>query len=569
MELKNKIICIVVLLIMFFALLILSFVFNNQKERTITNVLSPVEFILDDNEKFVLEIQVFDSDYTTGNRELAKKLGITEDEAFILGNLGKYWAKNLVEGRRVQIGDEDFVYHKFGYLTRLKNSSFAFIDGKPINQQAFNRQLGAIRCGKFVILDLDNDIAYPISKVNREKVKNFVVVRKNHVKNINKNFAQNAEIAIQNTTTTYNPIYQNRSIKILVSDLTTKIVPDRTCSSEICKEIVSNIDRAKNTIDMAIYGYSSTPNIEKAIERAKARGVKIRLVYDVDSKGGNIYPNTFEFLKLIPNSVSDKNSAEVRNTMHNKFYVFDNSTVITGSANLSHTDMSGFNSNSIIVINSPEVAEFYTQEFNQMYNGKFHNDKLSIKNKNWENINIFFSPQDKCISNAILPLIKQAKKYIYIPAFVITEKRVTSELINAKNRGVDVRVIADALNVSTQHSKHKELRNAGILVKAENYAGKMHSKTMIIDDEYLVIGSMNFSNSGEKRNDENMIILHDKDAAKFYKKFFIYQWNRIPDKWLRYNPRAEGVDSIGSCSDGIDNNYDGKTDKEDVGCKGK
>ena len=95
----------------------------------------------------------------------------------------------------------------------------------------------------------------------------------------------------------------------------------------------------------------------------------------------------------------------------------------------------------------------------------------------------------------------------------------------------------------------------------------MHSKIIIIDDEYLIIGSMNFSNSGEKRNDENMIVLKDSGAAKFYKQFFIYQWNRIPDKWLKYTPRAEGVDSIGSCSDGIDNNYDGKTDMEDVGCK--
>ena len=150
---------------------------------------------------------------------------------------------------------------------------------------------------------------------------------------------------------------------------------------------------------------------------------------------------------------------------------------------------------------------------------------------------------------------------------MITEKRVTSELINAHNRGVDVKIIADALNASTKHSKSKELRSAGIQVKAENYAGKMHSKSMIIDDEYLIIGSMNFSNSGENRNDENMIVLHDKGAAEFYKKFFIYQWQKIPDKWLNHTPRAEGRDSIGSCSDGIDNNYDGKTDMEDEACR--
>ncbi len=61
--------------------------------------------------------------------------------------------------------------------------------------------------------------------------------------------------------------------------------------------------------------------------------------------------------------------------MHNKFYIFDDKVLITGSANLSHTDMSGFNSNSIVVINSPLVAAIYKQEFEQMFEGKFHTEK--------------------------------------------------------------------------------------------------------------------------------------------------------------------------------------------------
>ena len=66
--------------------------------------------------------------------------------------------------------------------------------------------------------------------------------------------------------------------------------------------------------------------------------------------------------------------------MHNKFYIFDNKIVITGSANLSHTDMSGYNSNAIIVIKSAEVAKIYTEEFNQMYEGKFHSNKILTEN---------------------------------------------------------------------------------------------------------------------------------------------------------------------------------------------
>ena len=82
-----------------------------------------------------------------------------------------------------------------------------------------------------------------------------------------------------------------------------------------------------------------------------------------------------------------------------------------------------------------------------------------------------------------MPIIENAKSYIYIPIFVITENRVVEALIKAKQRGVDIRLISDALNASSKYSKIKVLRANGIPVKIENYAGKMHSKTMIADDK--------------------------------------------------------------------------------------
>ena len=563
MGFNKKVICIIFILIMFIALVVINILSNSHGEKTVLKVNSPIEFLFEDGSYGISGYDCFDSSYSEKNKNLAKQLDITEDEAFIFGNLAKYWTKNILEGRKVKIGKNDLIYYRFSYIPRFENSAFCIKNGQPTNKKAFEKQLRTINKGRYVILDLDTDKTYPISKENADEVKNFVVVRKSHVKKIPElktNFAQHNIL--------HNSTYINKIFKLIVSDLTTKTMPDRNCSSDICKEILRNINNSKTSIDMAIYGYSSTPVIEKALKNAVSRGVKVRIVYDLDNKGENIYPDTFKFINNFSQTMSDKNSAEARNTMHNKFYIFDNKIVITGSANLSHTDMSGYNSNSIIVINSPKIAEFYLNEFNQMFSGKFHNDKISTPNKTFENICVFFSPQDKGITNGILSIVRSAKTYIYIPSFVITEKRITNELIKAKQRGVDIKIIADALNSSTQHSKSRELRAAGVSVKAENYAGKMHSKSMIVDDKYVIIGSMNFSNSGENRNDENLIILEDSGAAKFYKEFFIYQWNKIPDRWLKATPRAEGRDSIGSCSDGIDNNYDGKTDLEDEACKG-
>ncbi len=531
----------------------------HDKVYNVIKINSPVSFELDNGSFMIDDLETFDSDYTEHNRKLAEKLNISEAEAFVLGNLGKYWAENLIKGRKVLIKDNsDLIYYKYSYRSKFLYSGFCLLDSKPYYKEAFERKLAEIRRAKYKVMDLETEKVYELDDSKARDLDNFIIIRKTHLPKSNENKIIPMRIDIGN-------------IKIYFTDLTLKLNPDRNCSSTICREILTNINDAQKTIDMAIYGYSATPEIEEALKNAIKRGVKVRLVYDSDTQGGNIYPDTAKLVSLIENNKNDGISAEVKSIMHNKFYIFDDKITITGSANLSHTDMSGFNSNSIVVINSAKIAKIYKTEFEQMYKGKFHSEKISQSDckisLSDKNIEIYFSPQDKSITNAVLPLIRNAKEYIYIPTFVLTEKRVTEELIKAKQRGVEVRIIIDALNASIKHSKHKELRNGGVSVKTENYAGKMHSKSMIVDDEYTIIGSMNFSYSGENRNDENLVVIKDSEIAKFYKNFFLYQWNKIDDKWLKFNARAEGKDSIGSCFDGIDNNYDGLTDSDDPACK--
>lgn len=549
---RTKIIGITVLILLFINFLIL---LNPSIEETYVNeVTSPVEIKLIGNVVYRLnDFDCFDSYYSSKNTNLASKLNISEDEAFILGNFAKYWAKNLLDNRKVYVNNDDLIYYKYSYKRKLENSAFCIKDGKFTNNFAAQKMIKKIRKSNYMIFDLDTELYLPLDK--NFQAKNYIVVRKGYKKS--KKF-----LAKTKTISAVPLALNNGNFKIIISDFTQKLKPDRNCSTEMCKEILNNINSAKTSIDFAIYGYSSVPSIENAIKNAKARGVKIRLVYDIDSTGGNIYPNTNELVKLVGNAKSDALSKEKSAIMHNKFYIFDNKIVITGSANLSHTDMSGYNSNAIIVIKSAEVANIYTEEFNQMYEGKFHSNKILTENTS----GIYFSPQNKTIQNTILPLIRNSKNYIYIPAFLISHKEMVSELIQAKNRGVDVRIITDALNASAKYSKVRELRATGMPVKIENYAGKMHSKTMIIDDKYLILGSMNFSKSGESKNDENLIVLENKEAAIFYKHFFLYLWAKIPDKWLKFYPRAEGLDSIGSCSDGVDNDYDGLVDMEEENC---
>ncbi len=548
--LKKKI-SILVILVLF--VLCLIFLAPHDKTYKILEVKSPKHLVLENGDFIFEDLDCFDSVFTSHNKELASHLNISETEAFVLGNLGKDYVENLLKGRSVYLKNDDLVYYRYGYKDRFFYSGYCFKDLEPCSKDAFEYRLKGIRRANYKVLDMDTELVYDLEDNKIRELDNFIVIRKSHIR---KEKPKKVE------QTSPPNVMKSGNIKIYFSDMTTKLKPDRNCSSDICKEILANINQAESTIDMAIYGYSRVPAIEKAFENAIKRGVKIRLVYDLDSQGKNIYEDTSRITKLIPQNKSDA----VKEIMHNKFYIFDDKILITGSANLSHTDMSGFNSNSIVVINSSEAAKIYKEEFEQMFGGKFHTEK-EVKIKDKTDLGIYFSPQDKSITNAVLPLIRGAKKYIYIPTFVLTENRVTEELISAKKRGVDIKIIIDALNASSRYSKHQILRDSGVLVKTENYAGKMHSKSMIVDDEYVLIGSMNFSYSGENKNDENLVVIRDSEMAKFYKNFFLYQWNKIDDKWLKYNARAEGKDSIGSCKDGIDNNYDGLVDSEDPACK--
>jgi len=537
-----------------------------EKRYRVTDVISPLEINLGSEIYRIKDYDCFDCQFTEKNKKLSEILNISEDEAFILGNLGKDWASGLLKNRLAfKDKNSHLIYLKFSYNDKFMYSGFCLKDNQPCCPKKFEKRLNEIRHTKYTILDLDTDIAHEINSQEAHRLKRFIVIKKFHLPR------NSLKTKLPEQNLFMPPVVDTGKVQVYFTDFTTKLKADRNCETSMCKEILRNINDAKTSIDIAIYGYSRTPDIEKALTSAIKRGVKVRLICDSDSAGKNIYPDTDLIRKLLTNNMTDINSAEANSIMHNKFYIFDDKILITGSANLSHTDMSGFNSNSMVVIESDKVAGIYKQEFDAMFSGKFHNDKSFIPNKNLKlgesDISIYFSPKDKSISNALLPLIRGAKQYIYIPSFLLTDKKITSELISAKQRGVDVRIIIDALNASVQHSKHKELRNGGVQVKTENYAGKMHSKSMIIDDKYTVIGSMNFSYSGENKNDENLIVIKNEELAKSYKNFFLYQWSKIDDKWLKYNARAEGKDSLGSCSDGIDNNYDGLTDMEDPACR--
>ncbi|CCY62155.1 putative uncharacterized protein [Clostridium sp. CAG:967] len=565
-----------------------------RSEKTVLNVIEPtiIEVDLNGNKIFdagetvcIEQIEAFTANIAKNQSELSKALNITNQDALKLGYITDEFAEDLLSNKNVKLkftGKEnqnckfaDIYINKQSYKEKLLNSGLGFVNKTPVDDINFKNKLAKARKFNLVILNHKSNkfhtldckygtIAHDAIIIPRKQIPNDAKPCKFcHIDNKSHQSLKTKEHFIPD----YPLLISNGSIKMFLTDHSTTLKPDRKCNSPACKEVLNRINSAQNSIDIALYGYDNIPDITNALENAKKRGVKLRIVYDISTK--SYYPETSKLLSLAAEISGD--SPKV--LMHNKFMIFDNKSLITGSMNFSSTGFSGFNTNCIFFINSQEIANIYTEEFNQMLSGKFSimktaNSRKSIK-LGKSVVTPLFSPKDKIITNNIIPLIESSKNYIYIPAFIITHDALTNSLIRAKHRGVDVKIILDATNTSGSRNKLKVLRMSGIPVKVENYAGKVHSKSIIIDDKYIIAGSMNFSNSGENKNDENVLIVEDERLARHYKGFFEYLWKKIPDKYLKQGVRAEGKYSIGSCTDGVDNNFDGKVDKEDAGCKTK
>lgn len=592
-----------VILILCMLIAYVSCILYSRNSVKVLKIYSPSEIALDINkngkieinEKFTVDgIETFSSNTSDYQKNFAQNLNIDEETALSIGYFAEKYAQNLLEDKNVKfkkLENKNIIVHFNGknYNKIVQNSPFAFKNGEPVNKKGFEKQVQLAKTYKLRIYNnksnkfhrlnckygqvAHDSLIIPTNQLPKDAqackyCKDYSVQKKKQTQD-EKNLK---EQAIIKTIKPQKFGVSQEKIKLILTDLTTVFKPSDKCTTEFCMTLVEEINNSNNTIDMALYGYTNIPDITTAIQNAIRRGVRVRLVYDVNAKGENFYSDTFNLAMTLAESKADYGDAKYQGAiMHNKFFIFDSKTVLTGSANISHTDIAGFNSNAIVLINSEEIAHLYEQEFNQMYADNFHNKKVPTQNN--KNIllgdsivSVYFSPQDNFINTVLITLIDNAQDYIYIPTFVLTHKKLSQALINAKARNVDVKVILDATNANNDHSAHEMLRQKGIEVKTENYAGKMHSKSVIIDDRYLIVGSMNLSYSGNSRNDENIILIENPTLAKYYKNFFEYVWKKIPNIWLTKNALGESHDSLGSCFDGIDNDFDEKTDSEDPAC---
>ena len=273
------------------------------------------------------------------------------------------------------------------------------------------------------------------------------------------------------------------------------------------------IDSAKLSVDVAIYSLSLN-SVRDALINAHQRGVQVRMVMESD----NVDRTDPQILKDagIP-ILGDRREG----LMHNKFVVIDNSEVWMGTMNF--TDSGTYeDNNAMLRIRSVKLAENFTKEFNEMFNDDKFGDNVLAETPNprvtidGTPVDTYFSPDDG-IQPILVDILNTAQESIYFLAFSFTADPLGEAIRQRAQEGVTVAGAMDdgqvASNVGTEFDP---FRQAGLDVYRDGNAGQMHHKTIIIDESIVIIGSYNFSNSAETRNDENLIVIYSKEIAKLF-----------------------------------------------------
>ena len=315
-------------------------------------------------------------------------------------------------------------------------------------------------------------------------------------------------------------------------------------SGHIADTLASYINKARKTLDIAIYNWNNTV-ILNSVNAAYARGVKVRVIYEDDNANVSVGNLTAAIPRVgRPAQAGSSGSA----IMHNKFVIIDADTsnanvpwVWTGSTNWTSAQLST-DRNSAIAIQDQSLARVYAIEFNEMWGSTtLTPGTLLFGNRKTDNtphflkiggrdVQSYFSPTDN-VNGRLIETVQTADNDLHFASMLITRAdiarairdRVTLRGIAACTEGVT----NDTSATDGSGNNFRIIRSAignRMIKKVGGYI--FHHKYLLVDagasqsDPTIFLGSHNWTNSADNENDENTLVIHDNRIVnQYYQEF--------------------------------------------------
>jgi phosphatidylserine/phosphatidylglycerophosphate/cardiolipin synthase-like enzyme len=313
---------------------------------------------------------------------------------------------------------------------------------------------------------------------------------------------------------------------------------------EVAERLAGFLEAARRSLDLALYDFDllqpTARVVADAVVAAEARGVAVRLAFNVDSeKPPPVFPPPRGEPSLIDSlDVPTKPIPGVPDLMHHKYVVRDGETVWTGSTNWTDDSWTRCE-NVIVVVGSREVAAAFTEDFEQLWttgsverSGFVDPDPVDVGGRE---VRAWFSPgHGEALAGRIAHRIKRSRRRVRVCSPVLTSGPILGALAECVSDGkLDIAGVCDGTQMRGVYHQWNLNGNSTwklplvARVFAEGrFSGKdstpygdgdnvhdfMHAKVTVADD-HVFAGSYNLSHSGEL-NAENVLEIVDPELAE-------------------------------------------------------
>jgi len=210
---------------------------------------------------------------------------------------------------------------------------------------------------------------------------------------------------------------------------------------------------------------------------------------------------------------------------HQKFIVRDyrsgksvgNAALLTGSTNFTETDTHK-NLNHIIIFHDYRVARAYAGEFTEMMGGTF--GALGLRERGLPKtinikgvpVRVLFAPDDFPELEIIKQMLKARSRLDFAIFTFAISSGIDDALLMLRLANIDIQGVLDAGQGGSDWAATPWLHKAGIRVflsDKDKLPGlrKLHHKLMVIDDDIVIAGSMNYTGPANEYNDENIFVI--------------------------------------------------------------
>lgn len=379
------------------------------------------------------------------------------------------------------------------------------------------------------------------------------------------------------------------------------------------QKIVENITSANSTIDVAVQELRLPRIAQALVDRHKA-GVKIRVIIEntyarsyssytaaevekLPKRERDRYADSVRLIDLngdgqlsqseiaqrdalamlqqakIPLINDSGNGSKGSDLMHHKFVIVDGQRLTVTAANFTMSDVHGDlsrpasrgNANSLLNIESSQLASLFTEEFNLMWGdgpGGKPDSKFGLQKPPRTPrsvaigdtlVTIHFSPTSSSLpwsqsSNGLIgKTLSSSTQTIDMALFVFSDQTLVNLLENSHSQGVKIRALIDPGFMYRSYSEGLDMLGVSLVDSASVKKGEckyepsnrpwssplttvgvprlppgdlLHHKFGLVDVKTVIMGSHNWTNAANTGNDETLLVVQNPIVAAHYQREF-------------------------------------------------